>query len=1121
MEKGRLDSVVKEWCGIYKARPSQGAVVLINMVIAASGCPERITTAQFEDGDVKEALEALVTSRWTKAGDDTEGRSSSSSREKAVVAFVGRVVGASKESFLYDGYLLSVLTSWLGALSNSSARVLREAATRTACELVRALIAVAQGVADLQAKNGAQAARERARAAPAPRRLHALAETGAELAERARVLQGAVEEVHRAVFAARYRDVVPSVRGDVCRALAAGICAWPAVMLRDTYLKYVAWLLNDAAADVRLAAVEGVRAIYARCTAPADQALLATFTERFRARLVAMALDVATPVAVAALDVCRVLATALHALDEDDLRRLYTLVSEADPARRRAAGAFAQAVVFAPLDEAAASEAPGSSQGAGSSTALAETRIRGVVELVLNHSLLPDMPCYVVDALWGLSPALTDWKTMCAMLLRDDSDGNEEDDSALSHEEQTCLAGVLACCCRRVAGLPITPDDNSNSNSTNTTQQQQQEECQEMTAELARALPRLLVKYRADGAVVAALAEVVPALSLTALEVVRLERACVALAEELAQVVARHSDPALLATAARGLAHLLSADAPHRHTTDVRLVLQTMVSSILSAAAGGDNNDDAESNNAEATAENTLVAMQRLACLAEFVDVADVYGNEHAVEAARAVLEEKEKETDAHLSVAAIAVLYHDVLWRLRRIDANAPRAQVRERATEAGVAAHRDALVHALEGVLTAQPPRPAPVTDAACIALLDVATVFTPRLAATPLRSLACTLSSACVDTLAQYFRGVVLESLGVVSDSKQQQDENDEEEEENGNDKDEDEEDAEEEEEEGFSREARIAAAFAKAAIAGGLPRDLGASFLCLYHFYAGTDKHRVRLQQHLDQLCKSVLQGVRNNNARQEWEVVVLAIEQVYLEQESDHAEHPNPPGDNNTTEDENEDEDEDDSTFVPNAASAQSASTSTRFATFSRWLARSYGPVPAGDLRTSMFQVVQECVMWALESAAAAHTRVGVLAPAGMVPFVAKLTGAEARLLVATLDRALAAADLPTAPDTHRADAAPLAPLYVFAEKLRRLASAAPLPQQPPATPLARAAPPRLELVNVDDAEEEEGNSGGNNNGNPSAPPPEEPVDEIESAHSGDDDDDEEEDGGPTTKRRRA
>ena len=103
MEKGRLESVVKEWCGIYKARPSQGAVILINMVIAASGCPERITTAQFEDGDVKEALEALVTSRWTKAGDDTEGRSSSSSREKAVVAFVGRVVGASKESFLYDG----------------------------------------------------------------------------------------------------------------------------------------------------------------------------------------------------------------------------------------------------------------------------------------------------------------------------------------------------------------------------------------------------------------------------------------------------------------------------------------------------------------------------------------------------------------------------------------------------------------------------------------------------------------------------------------------------------------------------------------------------------------------------------------------------------------------------------------------------------------------------------------------------------------------------------------------------------------------------------------------------------------------------------------------------------
>ena len=1140
MQKGRLDGVVKEWCSIYKARPSQGAVILINMVIAASGCPRRISTAQFEAGDVKEALEELVTSSWTKAGDEAaEGSasssSSSSSREKAVVAFVGRVLGASKDSFLYDGFLLRVLTTWVGAVSNSSARVLREVATRTACEMVRALIAVVKGLDDLLAKNRAQAARERARATPAARRLAALDETAAEIKEHTGVLQGAVEEIHRTIFAARYRDVVAAIRCEVCRALADDICAWPEVMLRDMYIKYVAWLLNDPAADVRLAAIEGVRQIYAARRTPETQALLETFTERFKPRLTEMALDVSTPVAVAAIDVCRVLATAMHALDEDDLRHLYTLVSEADPARRRAAGAFAQAVAFSSIDEpppASTGDGAGSSQGLssqGAAAALAETRVRGVLELVLNHSLLPAMPCYVVDALWAVSPALTDWRTMCAMLLQDAADA---DDGALSHDEQACLAGVLCSCCRMVAGIPVTPDGSSGSSSGSssggtpaTRSAVQQEECQEMTAELARMLPKLLVKFRADSEIVAELAGVVPALSLAALEVVRMERACVTLAEELAQVFARHNDVALLTAVSRGLAHLLSARAPHRHTTDVRLVLQTMVASILAAAA-----ETAETAETADAAENTLVAMQRLARLAEFVDVSDICGSERAVDAARTVLADdgRRARAPASLLVAAVAVLYYDVLWRLQRVDAHAPPAQLRARIAECAVAAHRDALVPLLEGVLAA-PTLPEAVRDAACVALLDLATAFTPRLADTALRPLACTLGSATVDTLAQYFRGVVLGSLGAGSAQQQehqeQQDKNafvDDDGEGEGDDADDDEDEDEEAADGGFSREARVAAAFAKAAIAGGLPSDLSGSFLCLYRFYAGTDRRRARLQQHIDQLCKSVLQGVRSHSARHEWEVVVLALKQVYTEQhERDCAERARAEHNDLSDDHDGGDNDDDDATFVPasSAPAPAPATAATRFATFSRWLARSYGPVPAGDLRTSMFQLVQECVVWALETEAAARARVGILAPAGMVPFVAKLTGPEARLLVPTLDRALTAANLPAERDSSSTDAA-LAPLYVFAEKLHRLASEA-----PPATPLAaRARPaglPPLDLVNVDDSAPAPAAVPA------AAPAPaaehvEEPADEIESGSDGDDGDDDNTHAneGPTTKRRR-
>ena len=118
---------------------------------------------------------------------------------------------------------------------------------------------------------------------------------------------------------------------------------YPAHFLDGAYLRYVGWVLSDAQTPVRLEAVRALALAYDQ-TAYIGAAALQHFTERFKPRLVEMALgDTELSVRVAVVQVLKAINS--HGLLEDEQReKLCLLIFDEEARVRRAVGGFVKGV---------------------------------------------------------------------------------------------------------------------------------------------------------------------------------------------------------------------------------------------------------------------------------------------------------------------------------------------------------------------------------------------------------------------------------------------------------------------------------------------------------------------------------------------------------------------------------------------------------------------------------------------------------------------------------------------------------------------------------------------------------------------------------------------------------
>ncbi|KNE63008.1 hypothetical protein AMAG_08177 [Allomyces macrogynus ATCC 38327] len=284
--------LVDDWLREYHINASAALLALVNLILRATGCPEQLNAAQFDDQD---AVQDYLTELQQHFADMTSypliARTKAVRDEMAAVfLFISTLIQRDDPVMWESGAeLLQALNTWIVPMSSSPLRPFRHTATALALHLVSCLCTVVAN----DDHPDQQAARD------------------------------VVKELVDAVFAHRYRDVDPTIRRECLRALGQWMERAPNEFLEPLYQRYFGWLLNDMHASVRLAALTTLAGIYANPTLAPGMRL---FSERYKLRILEMSLrDLDPQVRLAG---ARVIAAMypMGLLDQEDVDAFLTLV---------------------------------------------------------------------------------------------------------------------------------------------------------------------------------------------------------------------------------------------------------------------------------------------------------------------------------------------------------------------------------------------------------------------------------------------------------------------------------------------------------------------------------------------------------------------------------------------------------------------------------------------------------------------------------------------------------------------------------------------------------------------------------------------------------------------------
>jgi cohesin complex subunit SA-1/2 len=669
------------------------------------------------------------------------------------------------------------LLSFLSAFSGSNVRALRAGAVSCGLAFGRSLVDVAlraarardtasrQAAAEGRKGGGASAAKAAAAAAAA-----ATASAHATVAS----VEALLQSIYTSLFTHRFRDADAAIRAECITSLGDWALAYPSFFLKDYYLKYLGWALNDKDAPVRGAALGALRGLYA---APERAALLDTFTSRFAARLAQMARADADD-GVAA-DAVRLLGAA-HAGGAMDAAAvapvIEALLDDTGPVRAAAASVVPALLAAAAAEEderdapgggggaaAGGSKAGGKAGGAAATAATAASaaaarQLRGVLRILGAGRERAGAAACVVDALWAHLPALQDWQALVAAAAgaadapdagfatprasaSSDHGGEPARERAITDAVRllSCGARKLGEECAGNTGAKAVKDARAKSRKA-------------LTEALMGALPPLLRAHGAHGARAAALADCVPVMQLELYALKRQEKAFDALLSLLRDAFFKLSDPAPLAAVARALAFAATGgaealrDAGAKAAQDTLTQLAARLKKLLPPARGG--GGGASARGVVGDAYELELSLRRLKALLEHGGVdgrAAALSPQLLAALAHPALAAHEEVRAAAASAASLLLL-----WGVIGLEAapDAPDAS----ATAAALAAERDDLVTALaalhRGAATAALKRHtfALLTDL-------IWTLSSPKLAASPsplLRRVALTPSMELLEDM-----------------------------------------------------------------------------------------------------------------------------------------------------------------------------------------------------------------------------------------------------------------------------------------------------------------------------------------------------------------------------------
>ncbi|KAF1779451.1 Stromalin conservative domain [Phytophthora cactorum] len=253
-----------------------------------------------------------------------------------------------------------------------------------------------------------------------------------------------VNLVFTGVVVHRYRDIMPEIRMVTMQCLGHWITTLPDHFLKDSFLKYLGWLLSDKSASVRLEVVQILCELYEN---DAFTEKLELFTARFLPRYLELCSDVDDGVVEEAIHL--LIAVEKHNLISSDmeLQPVEKLVFDAEHEDIRKAAAE-----FVCLQYDAFGVAVSKTKNATLKKEQLNTQAIALVEFaeeyIQNYGVPEDAVETLVDAFWGLEDCLVlqDWRLITDLLLVDKSAPD------LSSEQQTILLRLLVASVRKLVG---------------------------------------------------------------------------------------------------------------------------------------------------------------------------------------------------------------------------------------------------------------------------------------------------------------------------------------------------------------------------------------------------------------------------------------------------------------------------------------------------------------------------------------------------------------------------------------------------------------------------------------------------------------------------------------------
>ena len=655
------DKLASDWIGHYNDEATAAMRDLINFVLKCAGCGFEVDVHDIEDPDnAPGKLEDLQEQYHAQKISDypliAKGKGTATLRVR-IVGFVHSLLAtANAANVLHDDpAVMENVAVWLTSMTDSTLRPFRHTAT---------LIGLAMGstlcnLASEYGKTIATFMRQKETESRNRKKINQARISGIDVKikeneeRREEIQRLLVDSIFDTIFAHRYRDVEPRIRLECASVLGNWIAWFPEVFFTGQYIRYYGWLLSDPSAITRAEVIKQLSKLYKLENSVGN---LRAFTERFRPRMVEMAMRDAEPgIRAASIELLGQL-RELGLLEPDDIDKVGRLIFDSDARVRKAVTPFIKQnvndLVEEIIEELGGDESVDETLGEEVDDdfdrprktwldykALAETlqaydaeeentpESLGFAEELLakksqsRHGLAAEA---VVDGLGNSSH----WEVLAGYLLYDLSSDDGESTATeavfkqrcqLNEQEQLLLLEILQVTVKaRILEAARSEVDKKGKRSKVRTAESR--EIQEhVTLHLSKIIPKLLQKYSSNSPATAATLRLGQVLNLEVFHALRQDStAYAALLDDINKQFITHTDQQVISEASSALLHARTFE-DLEEVTDEKM--QGLWATTIKSFRGCIDTD-------ELNLADLIGPMRRLYSLASMSDCTGVFGGE-------------------------------------------------------------------------------------------------------------------------------------------------------------------------------------------------------------------------------------------------------------------------------------------------------------------------------------------------------------------------------------------------------------------------------------------------------------------------------------------------------------